>query len=65
VPAPRNATTGCAAAGRGNPLDDLSLLAEALSLRFNQEGFCDGLYSTQNPSRSPSSPPQAAVLMAG
>jgi hypothetical protein len=42
-----------------------SLLAEALTLRFNYEGFAMDIKLIAKPSRPLSSPPQAAVLMAG
>ena len=41
------------------------LLAQALSLRFNHEGFAMDISSIAKPPRSPSSRTQAAVLMAG
>jgi hypothetical protein len=42
-----------------------SLLAQALSLRFNQEEFCDELYIHRKSPRLLSSRIQAAVFMAG
>jgi hypothetical protein len=40
-------------------------LKEALSLRFNQEEFCDELYLHRKTPRFLSSQAQAAVLIAG
>jgi hypothetical protein len=42
-----------------------SLFAQALSLRFNQEEFCDELYIHRKSPRLLSSRIQAAVFMAG
>jgi hypothetical protein len=54
-----------ASVGRGAHLDDHDLLTEALSLRFNQEEFCDELYLHRKTPRFLSSQAQAAVLIAG
>jgi hypothetical protein len=43
----------------------VGLLTEALSLRFNPEGFCDELFVHRKTLRLPSSRTQAAFLMAG
>ena len=43
----------------------VSLLAQALSLRFNHEEFCDELYVHRKTPRLLSSRTQAAFLIAG